>query len=131
MQKQADRHAAKPWYCSIFTMFMPTDLMIFLPPTAVPKAMVADTRMISQNGNSTFASTAPLIPIMIPSMHNDMNFWPSCAPWSTATPAPEMICAHLKNEFAFAREARQHSFLMSLVNSQPVPKPRNVEMTRP
>ena len=112
-------------------MFMPTDLMIFLPPTAVPKAMVADTRMISQNGNSTFASTAPLMPIMIPSMHNDMNFWPSCAPWSTATPAPEMICAHLKNEFAFAREARQHSFLMSLVNSQPVPKPRNVEMTRP
>ena len=81
--------------------------------------------MISQNGNSTFESTAPLMPIMIPSIHSDKNFWPSCAPWSTATPAPEMICAHLKNEFAFARLRCQHSFLMSRVNSHPVPNPKN------
>ena len=111
-------------------MFMPTDLMIFLPPTAVPKAMVADTRMISQNGeldvrvhraahtdhDTQHAQRHELLAVLRPMEHGHAR--------------AEMICAHLKNEFAFAREAQQR-FLMSLVNSQPVPKPRNVEMTRP
>ena len=68
---------------------------------------------------------------MMPSMHSDRNFWPSCAPCSTATPAPDTICAHLKNEFAFERSARRHAFLMRRVNSHPVPNPSTVEMTRP
>ena len=131
MQKHADKHAAKPWYCSIFTMFMPTDLMIFLPPNAVPSDMTADTSKMSQNGNVTLPSTVPDMAIMMPSMHRDKNFCPSCAPCSTATPAPEMICAHLKNALARERCARQQNTRMRRVNSHPVPNPRKVETTRP
>ena len=105
--------------------------MIFLPPTAVPSAITADTMMMSQNGNDTSPPDWPLMASMMPSMHSDRNFWPSCAPCSTATPAPDTICAHLKNEFAFERSARRHAFFMRRVNSHPVPNPSTVEMTRP
>ena len=93
--------------------------------------MMADTSRMSQNGNSKSASTLPLMAIMMPSMHSERNFCPSCAPCSTATPAPETICAHLKTEFARRRLARAQNTLMSLVNSHPVPKPSTVEMARP
>ena len=48
--EQAERQAAKPWYCSILTMLIPTDLMILRPPTAVPKLMVRLTRTTIHKG---------------------------------------------------------------------------------
>ena len=50
MQKQADRQAAKPWYCSIFTMLIPTLLMILRPPTAVPSDIVRLTSTTIHRG---------------------------------------------------------------------------------
>lgn len=42
--------AEKPWYFSSFTISIPTDLMIFIPPTEVPIPMVKEQRTITQSG---------------------------------------------------------------------------------
>ena len=131
MQKHAERHAAKPCACSMRTMFMPTDLMILRPPMAVPKAMDRETSNTNHRGNDPSSSDEPVMAIITPSMASDRNFWPSCAPWRMATPAPEMICAHLKPLLALRRLQPAKMMLIRRMNSQPLPKPKTVEMTRP
>jgi hypothetical protein len=42
--------AEKPWYFSNFTISMPTDLIIFLPPIAVPAAITKEQTIMSQIG---------------------------------------------------------------------------------
>ena len=66
--------AAKPWYLSRRTMLMPTVLMIFLPPTAVPMAMMPAQSTMIHRGNSTFAEP---VARMMAIIAVDMNFWPS------------------------------------------------------
>ena len=104
--------------------------MILRPPMAVPSDMARLTNTMSHMGKAPM-SEVPYTPSMMASMASERNFWPSCAPWSTATPAPATICAHLKNVEVDARLMRLHTSLMRRTNSQPLPKPRNVEMTRP
>ena len=97
-----ERLAANPWNASSFTMSMPTDLMMRAPPTAVPRPMLKAQKIMSHMGIATPDRSMPMpAGIIMASMKMDMNFWPSWAPCMKATPAPEHICAHLKNEFAF------------------------------
>ena len=49
-QKEAARSAEKPWYFSSLTISMPTDLIIFSPPTLVPSAMTMLHSSISHTG---------------------------------------------------------------------------------
>ena len=66
--------AQKPWYRSSLTMSMPTDLMIFSPPTLVPRAMTTLHSSISQTGISI--PTTELWPLEKASPRNKtpMNF---------------------------------------------------------
>ena len=58
-------------------MLMPTVLMIFLPPTAVPMAMMPAQSTIIHRGNSTFAMLVEPVARMMAIIAVDMNFWPS------------------------------------------------------
>ena len=42
--------AENPWYFSSFTISIPTDLMIFLPPMEVPSPMTAEHNSMSHTG---------------------------------------------------------------------------------
>ena len=45
--------AEKPWYFSSFTMSIPTDLMIFLPPIEVPTAITMEHSAMIHTGICT------------------------------------------------------------------------------
>ncbi len=132
MQKMEARHTHVPWCVSIFTMSMPTFLMIFLPPMAVPRPMAVAHRMISQNGNAALSGLAPMpMHSMMPIREMERNFWPSCAPCISATPAPEMHWAQRQPLAARRRSVLRAARSTILVNSQPLPKPKPVEISRP
>ena len=59
---EAARSAEKPWYFSSFTISMPTDLMIFLPPIEVPSPMTREQRSMSQTGICTAMPSLGLWP---------------------------------------------------------------------
>ena len=123
--------AAKPWYLSRRTISMPTFLMIFLPPTAVPMAMTAAQSTMIHSGKPPISPTVRLSESAMASMAVDMNFWPSCAPCMRATPAAPSTCMRPKKLLAARRSAFLQAMGMTLEMTQPAAKPRTVESTRP
>ena len=127
----AETEAAKPWYTQRSTVSMPTFLMIFLPPTAVPMAMTAAQSTMIQSGKPPISPTVMLSESAMASMAVDMNFWPSCAPCMRATPAAPRTCMRPKKLLAVRRSALRHAMGMILEMAQPARKPSTVESTRP
>ena len=66
--------AEKPWYLSSWTISMPTFLMIFLPPMAVPMAIVAAQRTSIHSGKPPISPTVFPTERAMASMAVDMNF---------------------------------------------------------
>ena len=52
--EDAARSAEKPWYFYSFTISIPTDLMIFLPPMSVPAHIITAHSTIIQVSGSIF-----------------------------------------------------------------------------
>ena len=111
--------AEKPWYLSSWTISMPTFLMIFLPPMAVPMAIVAAQRISIHSGKPPISPTVLPIERAMASMAVDMNFWPSWAPCMRATPAAPAICILPKKLFAFLRSAFAQAMGMIFAMIQP------------
>ena len=76
-----EKFAATPWYFSSFTISIPTDLMMRLPPTTVPSEMAAEHTIMIHIGKPLESGVELPKDKATPSMAMDMNFWPSCAPW--------------------------------------------------
>ena len=76
-QKAADKSAENPWYFSSFTISIPTDLMIFSPPTLVPIPMTVLHSSISQTGIVAPATLFCPLQKATPRKRTPMNFWPS------------------------------------------------------
>ena len=57
-QKAAERSAEKPWYFSSLTMSMPTDFIIFSPPTLVPRPMTSEQMQHQPDGDLHAAHVA-------------------------------------------------------------------------
>ena len=75
-----EKLAATPWYFSSFTMSMPTDLMMRLPPTTVPAEIASEHVIMTHMGKPPASGVELPKESAMPSMAMDMNFWPSCAP---------------------------------------------------
>ena len=74
MHRELERSAEKPWYFSSLTMSMPTDLMIFSPPTEVPTPMTTEQSSMSHTGMSMFSTLGWPLQNATPRNNTPMNF---------------------------------------------------------
>ena len=74
-------------------MSMPTDLMIFSPPTLVPRPMTMEHSTISQTGMTTPLTLGMPLQKATPRNSTPMNFCPSWAPCMKLMAAAPKICA--------------------------------------
>ena len=111
--------AANPWYLSSCTMLMPTVLMIFLPPTAVPRAITPAQSTSIHRGKPPTSETPMFAASAIATMAVDMNFWPSWAPCMRATPAAPTTCMRPKKSLARRRSAFLQATGMAFAMPQP------------
>ena len=74
-------------------MSMPTDLMIFSPPTLVPTPMTVEHSSISHTGITTPLTLVWPLQNARPRNSTPMNFCPSCAPCMKLMAAAPKICA--------------------------------------
>ena len=130
-QSAPARSAQKPWYRSSLTMSMPTDLMIFSPPTLVPRAMTTLHSSISQTGISMPATEPWPWAKASPRNSTPMNFWPSWAPCMKLMPAAPAIWATRKKRLAARSSMLRHRMVASLQMIQPVAKPSSRLRARP
>ena len=131
MQKAPARSAENPWYFSSLTMSMPTDLMIFSPPTLVPTPMTALHSTMSHTGITAPVRSGWPFEKATPSSRTPMNFWPSWAPCMKLMAAAPKICRAVKVPLAFRRSTAEQSMVSSLHMPQPMAKPSARLRTRP
>ena len=130
-QKAAERSAEKPWYFSSLTMSMPTDLIIFSPPTLVPRPMTSEHMSISQTGICIAAHVAlPVAEGEAKEEHAD-ELLAVLRAVHEAHGRRAAICAHLKKGCVFRRSAFSKASVTSLQSTQPLAKPSARLSTRP
>ncbi len=110
---------ANPSRFSSCTISSPTDLIIFLPPTAVPANITSDTAKISP--------IFLLFPRGENSKNSPKNFSPSCAPCVNEEQQAPNICAHLKKLSDFPLKNKRTVRFDKI----PAQKPMTVDTSKP
>ncbi|VWM23674.1 Uncharacterised protein [Collinsella intestinalis] len=110
---------------------MPTDLMIFSPPTDVPTPMTTEHSSMSHTGMIMFSTEDWPLQKATPRNRTPMNFWPSCAPCMKLMPAAPAICAQRKNVLDLRLSVLANRRVTILHTPQPAAKPRPRERTSP
>ena len=126
-----ERLAATPWGTSSLTMSMATDLMMRLPPTAVPREMASEHTIMSHSGKPSALGSEEPKESAIPRRAMDMNFWPSWAPCRNESATAHTSWTAMKKRFALRRLALRHAKLMNFMSTQPRMKPAPREKTMP
>ena len=96
------------------------------PPIKVPSAIVAEQRSINQNGKESICISSPLPEPTakdIPKIAIDINFWPSCAPWSPAKITAKTFWTYLQTRLPCLRLTPLKKISMMRTRIQPIIKP--------
>src|SRR5699024_496057 len=130
-QKAPARSAENPWNFSSFTISIPTDLMIFSPPTLVPTPMTTEQSTISHTGITMPSTLFCPLQKATPRNKTPMNFCPSWAPCMKLINAAPKIWPFWKKELVLLRSILPQIRAIPLQITQPTTNPKTRLNTSP